>query len=78
MSIFIKVLFGEKGKACGFHLLNIDLIKYVEYVEVNEAIPKTAVVEQVPYMTVHYGEGRQTFIFNEEQAKVLLNGMEVI
>ena len=69
---FVKIKYGEEGKACGFFILNIDLIKHMEYVEINEAVPKSAVVAQVPYMLVHYGDGRQTYIFNEEQAQCLL------
>jgi len=75
MNHFIQIPYGEKGKAYGFYILNIFLIKYLEYHEINEAIPKTEVVEQLPYMTVHYGDGRQTFIFNKDQAKILLMGL---
>lgn len=68
---FVKIPFGEKGMIYGFYILNTDLIKHMEYYKINEAMPKSTVVEQVPYLTVHYGDGRQAYTFNEEQAKLL-------
>ena len=72
MATFVKIPFGEKGKHTGFFVLNTDRIRYMQYVEVNEAIPTSTVIEQVPYLMIWYGDGRQTLILDEEQALILL------
>lgn len=72
MDKFVKIPFGEKDKYHGVAILNVELIKHMWYTEGNEAVPNSTAVKLVPTLLVHYGDGRSTFTFNKEQAKILL------
>lgn len=72
MAQFVNIPFGTKGKECGCYILNLDQIKHMRYTERNEAIPNSEA-----YLEVYYGEGRQTYSLDEEQAGILFMNMGI-
>lgn len=78
---FFKIQYGEEGKARGTIFVNINKIRYIQYHEKNEAIPKTAVVPDAgePFVEIFMNEGRRTFMFskNDYEKKTVVCGDEI-